>query len=149
VKKLLGVLGVTLALFSSFFVMAAIGDLFGGDTETKTSVLLGLLVFFSGTGFAGAYLAKRSLRSPEPTLTDEERERLVLRLAADHQGRLTAAEVAAHTPLSLQESQQMLERLEQHRAAELQLTPDGAMVYHFPQLLTAAEKAEAVDVLEA
>lgn len=148
-RGLLGVLGVTLALFSSFFVVAAIADLAGGDTETATGVLLGLLVFFSGTGFAGGYLAWRKLRSAEPTLDDEERERLVLRLAADRQGRLTAAEVAAHTPLSLRESQQMLDRLEQHRAAELQLTPDGAMVYRFPQLLTSAEKAEARDVLEA
>ena len=58
-----GVLGGIIALFSSFFVAAALADIArGGDGKTGVPVLVGLLVFFTGTMLAGGYLAWRMFR---------------------------------------------------------------------------------------
>jgi hypothetical protein len=139
-RKFLGVLGVLIAIFSSFFVAAAIGDLVtGGDGKTGTGVLLGLLVFFLGTGFAGIILAKVGFQNPTGPkvveLTDFDKEQRILAFAGYMQGRVTASEVALNCRLSLEDSQETLDRLVSSGAAEIQLTDDGVMVYCFTGFL--------------
>ena len=139
-RKSLGVLGVLIAIFSSFFVAAAIGDLVtGGDGKTGTGVLLGLLVFFLGTGFAGIVLAKIGFKNPTTPnvveLTEFDKEQRILAFAGYMHGRVTAPEVALNCRLSLEDSQETLDRLVTNGAAQIQLTDDGVMVYCFTGFL--------------
>ena len=149
-RAFLGVAGILIALVGITFVGFAIGDLVSPDPEDDTGVgvLVFLLVFFAGVTAMGVGMARKNLATRSDGLSLEARERHVLQLASTRGGRLTVAEVAAHTPLGLAEARATLEHLERHGAADLQLTPEGAMVYTF-RLVSAAEKAEAVDVLEA
>jgi hypothetical protein len=132
------VLGVVIAILSSFFVAAAIGDLItGDDPDTSTGVLLGLLVFFLGTGAGGVFLAVKSYR-PRPQgapETEFEREQRVLALAQYRGGRLTIADVAVSCQMSIAESKQRLDRMRQQGVAEIALMDDGVLVYTFSAFL--------------
>jgi hypothetical protein len=145
-----GVLGVIIALFSSFFVATAFVEIAGGgDGKTQVSVLVGLAVFFGGTALAGGYLARRMFRragraAPLATGT-EVAEKRVLALAAKLGGRTTVAEAAARCSLTIEESREVLERLVSQSVAELLVADDGTMVYAISGLLTPEAKAAAAD----
>lgn len=61
----------------------------------------------------------------------EEEQREALRLARDLDGRLTVAELALETSLSIDEARALLEELTHDGVAELQLTDAGNNVYVF------------------
>lgn len=145
----MGVLGVVIAILSVMMVMAGLADLFSGDPNNEIGINIFMLLMFIAITFCGGWMARVNLSHRADALTPEAEETLVLKLATSHGGRLTAAEIAAETPLGLVDAKTTLDRLEQHGAAELQITPDGYMVYRFPHLLSADQKAEALDVLEA
>lgn len=134
--KFLGVLGGFVSLASVFFVAVAVGDLFGGDPETSTGVLVGLLLFFSGTAVSGGYLARRQLFgvAPDPEDLEPSQERQILRLAAERGGTLRVAEVVVHTNLSVTEAQEAFDRLSRTDVVHLDSDDDGHMLYRFPGL---------------
>jgi hypothetical protein len=72
----------------------------------------------------------------EPELTPEQqrerREREVLRLARDHGGRLTVAELAVETSLDVDASRALLDEFLHKDVAELQVADSGSSVYVFP-----------------
>jgi hypothetical protein len=145
-----GGLGVLIAIMSSFFVAAALVDIIGGgDGETEMSVLVGLLVFFSGTTLAGGYLCWRMLRRPMAAVTSADAaalvEQRVLALAARLGGRVTVTEAAARGGLTMTESRDALERLASQGTAEILVADDGTIVYAIAGLLSPAAKAAAVD----
>ncbi len=135
-NKFLGLLGGLVCLFSLMFVAAAIGDLAGGDTETSTGVLVGLLVFFGGTAFLGGYLARKKLF----VSGDEAREALrgheqtILELALAQGGRATVAGIAAKTDLTVAEAKAGLEALTRQGVAEVAFDADDDVYYQFPGL---------------
>jgi hypothetical protein len=144
------VLGVIIALLSSFFVATALVEVAaGGDGKTPVSVLVGIAVFFGGTALAGGYLARRMFRRPSraapPATNTEIAERRVLALAAKLGGRTTVAEAAARCGLTVAESREVLERLVSQSVAELLVADDGTMVYAISGLLTSEAKAAAAD----
>ncbi len=128
--------GWTICLLSSFFVVAAIGDLVKGDGKTSPSVLVALLVFFSGTAFAGFRLARSgSQKAAEAAARQAALEDQRLLNAADaNGGRLSLAEAAAHSGLSVARCKELLKRLTAEGAAEVEFDPDGNVLYHFPGL---------------
>ena len=77
-RILLGIIGIIISLFSSFFFVNAIVELIhGSKTGTEPGVLAGLLVFFLGTGFAGIVMAKKSFAQKQagpPPLTDFDQD---------------------------------------------------------------------------
>jgi hypothetical protein len=147
-----GVLGVIIAVFSSFFVATAVVEIAGGgDGKTATSVLVGIAVFFGGTALAGGYLARRMFRRAgpvaPPATSAEVAEKRVLALAARVGGRTTVAEAAARCGLTVEESREVLERLASQSVAEILVADDGTLVYAIAGLLTAEAKAAAADPL--
>ena len=150
-RTLLGLFGILVTLTSLLFVFAAIGDLAGGDSDTETGILVGLLVFFSGTAATGGWFAKRMLGArrasgPAP-VSAAEIERTVLAEAKSGGGRLTVTELAANTDLSLAEAEAILEKLCHTGIAQMRFTDDHQPVYAFPGLMSTAEKAQAKDPL--
>jgi hypothetical protein len=150
-RGFLGAVGIGIALFSGFFVAAAGVELATGKSDTTTGVLTGLLVFFLGTGVAGAYLAWAMLRrrQPGPTAaprtTDADRERQVLLFAETEQGRVTITEVATHCEMSVAEAKHTLDRLVSQQVADIHVSDGGVLVYVFPGFLSDDDKARADD----
>jgi hypothetical protein len=156
----LAAVGIGMALFSAFFVAAAVVEsATGGDGKTSPGVYAGLIVFFGGIMVLGGYLAWRMLR-PRPAhagagqaggspaqapRTDATRERDVLRFAEAEHGRVTIPEVAARCDMTVLEAKATLDRLVLHQVAEIQVTPAGVLVYVFPGFLSDSDKAGATD----
>lgn len=136
-RRALGALGVIVALFSSMFVIMAIGDILGGNNyKASLGVVWALLVFFMGTLTSGGLLARWGFAQPrpeEPVLSENEQIRSVLQLAKQSQGTLTLLEVAAETQLSLPQSKVLLEDLVTQQIAQMVLRDDGVIVYAFPE----------------
>lgn len=61
--RLMMIIGLLIVLFSALFVVAAFLDLIGGKSDTDTSILAAIVVFFSLTGFGGLYLASSSRKN--------------------------------------------------------------------------------------
>ncbi len=135
-RILLGVFGVLIGLVSLMFVAMAIGDLiFGSKNGTAPSVLVGLLVFFLGTGFSGGWLAKWGFFSkPKPAVSEFEMEQRVLMLAGTRGGVVTVADVALHCRLGVEDGKSTLDRLVDAGVATLHVTDDGGFFYFFKEL---------------
>jgi hypothetical protein len=154
----LGVFGLVMALFSAFFVAAALGEMVtGGDGKTSFGVYLGLLVFFLGAGAVGAWLAYVNLwqRRTAPSgradaasapRSEAAREDCILDLAQREHGRITVAEVASHCNLTVAEAKAALDRLVLQKVAEMRVAENGVLVYVFDGFLSDAEKARATDL---
>lgn len=152
-RAFVGIIGVIIALFSSFFVATALVEICGhGDGKTEVSVLVGILVFFTGTAAAGGYLSWRMFRGSRRAVEavgSALAEKRVLALAAKLGGRTTVAEAAARCGLTVAESNEVLDRLVSQGVAELLVAQDGTAVYAISGLLTPEAKAAATDVTSA
>ncbi len=151
VRRALYTVGVGLMIFSAFFVAGMGYELVTGVSDTRPGVLLGLVVFFLGTGVAGVMLARanRTPRrsapppGPPPLSKEEARDQCILDLARAERGRVTVEEVAAHCDLGIDEAKQALDRFAVQRVAEMQVSERGILVYLFPGFLSDEEKRRA------
>jgi len=80
-------------------------------------------------------------------INEQEKEKVVLKIANEKNGHLTIAEVAMDTSLSLEESKTVLEKMSADGVAELQITDGGSLVYVFTGLISEEEKATAKEPL--
>lgn len=130
------VLGWAIVLFSSFFVVAAVGDLVKGSGKTSADVLAGLLVFFAGTGYAGFRLARSGSKAAaeKAALRDAAEEQALLRAAAASDGSLTLGEAVARSGIPLARCKQLLERFTASGVAQLDFDPESNVIYTFPGL---------------
>ena len=112
---------------------AAIGDLISGGGDTEPGILVGLVIFFAGTALASGYLAKRKLLGSRSIIEDtaHKHETIVLELALKHDGRLTIAQIAALTPLSVDDAKTALQQLSLQGVAELEFDAQGDIFYAF------------------
>lgn len=146
--KVLSVLGAVISLFSIFFVFAAIGDLLNPEeADTELGVLMGLLIFFSGTTISGIYLFI-SGRRKNRIYQYEKRERQILKIIAEYEGQVTPEEIALGSKLSVSEAQEYLDAMCSNGAGELRITEGGRRVYHFFGFISKEEKKSAESVLE-
>lgn len=161
-RKLLGVLSGFLALGSAMFTAMAITDLVAGNSGTETGVLVGLLVFFGGLTAATGYGAVRLLRGEAPAATavspapapdapgpaiDIDLEARVLAYAAQHAGRVTAAEIAVACAVPIDTATAALDGLAARGHADLQVGANGAPIYVIAGFLSKEEKAQAEAIL--
>jgi hypothetical protein len=138
-------------------VLAAI--LYGSGTLVLSGVLfyfswkLGLSALLVLSGLlplsASAYLLWRlARRGRQPWLWRyRAREAAILKLARRLGGRLTVADVALGTGLTLQTSEAALNELARKGYAELEVSPSGVIVYHCFPLADAHDKGRAERVL--
>jgi hypothetical protein len=130
-RTLLGVLGGLVLLVSLFFVIAAVGDL--ASDKQKPGILIGLIVFFAGTGYGGYRLMRHGFAKVGSALALDpgEREQRVLALASSAKGRLTVAEVALMPGFDVDSARETLDRLCQKDVAILEVSDVGVVVYTF------------------
>lgn len=129
-----GILGVLMALFSLFFVVAAFFDLVINRDAKEVGLLVGMMVLFGGLTAAGAFVAWNFLRS-QPAPPDTDLENRILQLAEAKGCRLTVPMVALHCRVGIEESRAALERMVLQGAATPEVEDDGGIVYDFSDLL--------------
>lgn len=117
---------------------------------------LGALLLTVGLPAAGALLLARGhyaerarLRSRKELLRRRGTEAEILRLAREHGGRLAAVEVAIELGISPEEAKEWLAALALRNQADVQITPDGVLVYSFYDVRYLGGKESAKDVLDA
>ncbi len=134
-----GILGLIMALFSLFFVIAAFFDLFVKRDATPAGVLVGMIVVFGGFAVGGAFIAWNMFRSrPAPLNVDLENR--ILQLAEAKGCRLTVPMVALHCRVGIEESRAALERMVLQGAATPDVEEDGGIVYDFSDLMPSAPR---------
>lgn len=147
VKRTFGVASALISLFAGVCVMVPVGDILSGDPQGDgIGVLLAVTGLFSGVAVLAGWGALCGLRDKRPAL--ESHESVILRLAAAEHGRLTAADLACNSELSLAQSEVELQALVNDGHAEAIVVEGGVVVYKVRSLLSAAEKRDAVDVLD-
>ncbi len=129
--------GWLMAVVGAFMVAVWVQTLVDGDP--KNSVLT---LFFCAAFAGGGVLLLRSgsrdqraLGLTTPSGVQATPEKLVLQVAQRQGGTVTAAEVAADSPLSFDEAQQELDSLARKGACDVDATDQGAVVYRFAGLL--------------
>jgi uncharacterized membrane protein len=145
-------LGYLLVLVSLFFLGVAVSLVVDAAAGKDTSDSIGgaaVLVAVSAMSLFGAFRSFRPRTRREPRLSEDERERKALGLARAAGGKLTQAELALDSSLSLDEARKVLDGLVEKGAAELEVSSSGALVYAFPGLISGAEKAAAKPVQDA
>lgn len=73
-----------------------------------------------------------------PKPTRKQLDRSTLRLIRARRGAVTTAELVEHTALALPEAEEEMGRLLGSYAGEPTVSPDGELVYAFPELMTSA-----------
>lgn len=141
------ILGFIVGALSSFFVIAAIADLIGGKSDTEPGILIGLLVFFSLTGFGGFYLAITKIMKNKKT-SSELREQKILEVIISKGGRVTPVEIAAQTNLNVTDAKKELDKLCNSGAGEIQVTSEGNIVYVFQGIITDEDRITAKSALD-
>lgn len=135
-----GILGIGVALFSLFFVVAAFSDLVINRDSKEVGVLVGMIVLFGGLAAAGVFVAWKFMRGA-PAAPNVDIENRILQLAEAKGCRLTVGMVALHCRLSIEESREALERMVSLGAASPLVEDDGGIVYDFSDLLPSGKDA--------
>jgi len=75
----------------------------------------------------------------KPRPTQAQRDRSVIRLIRARRGVLTATELVQHTGVTLPEAEEEMARLMGAYDGDVRVTPEGTLVYVFPELMLSAE----------
>lgn len=131
-----GASGAVLMLMSLPCVVSATIDLVQKGMDSGAAIAL---IFFAGLSMIATMLMVYALKKPKeaPFTMDRNLEQLILGVAKAERGRLTTAELALQTNLSIAESEQALKALLDQRVADFELMPDGSTVYLFPAFMKA------------
>jgi hypothetical protein len=156
-------IGVGIALVGAGMLTIAAVDLAtGGDSATPRATLAGLIVLCGAMSWWGLLLgwpelgpgslarrfrarrADRQARTTglaQPATAEvDERERAVLRLAEQEQGRVTVLEAAGRCDLTVEEAKALLDALVLRTIAQLHVSEEGVLVYVFPSFEPGASR---------
>lgn len=149
-NKLIGAAGLALL---ALFMLAGF---FNSRLSLAAPVTLAALAITVGLPAAGAVLLARAHFAGQSRLAGRKAELRrntidseILRLAAAHQGRLTAVEVAAALSMRPEDAAEALAQLGIRGQADVQVTDDGVLVYSFYDVRHLSGKATARGVLDA
>lgn len=87
-------------------------------------------------GMTLCYLAIKSKKKRQEDLLENK----ILKLVGDLQGKITIAELAQHTRLSLKEAEELLEDYAKKGIAERHISDGGVFVYSFIHVISREEK---------
>lgn len=140
IRRLVGVMGVGLGLFSLVCVAA------GWDGKDGLAMKIGLTLLFLGFGVGCALLARWGFAQPldGPATPDARSAQLreILKLAQQHHGELSLMAAAAGTTLSLEACRTYLEELVTEGMAQMSVEDDGVILYRFPDFMHALPEPE-------
>ena len=145
--------GSALLLLLSLFMLA--GFLQSDAARTAPATLAALLITVGlpaagGLALAASHFGGRGrLARRREELRQQTIESEILRLAARHDGRLTAVEVASEMALAPEAAKDALDALAVREHADLEITESGVIVYSFHDVRHLDQKSRAKGVLDA
>ena len=100
-------------------------------------VFAGLLPLARGTGKLLEEHNRHRIepRKPPRPLSRDERERLILKMARTHGGRVSVTLIAVETDMTIAQAEEILEGLVHRGYASLEVRDSGGLEYHFPDFL--------------
>lgn len=148
-NKLLAAGGLAaLALFMLLGFLAS--DVAAGAPATLAALALTVGLPAAGAGLlARSHHAERArLGGRKAQLRRQTLDAEILRLAAEHGGRLTAVEVAARLAIGPEAAKEALDDLALRGQAEIEVTDAGLLVYGFWDVRHLGDKSSARGVLD-
>lgn len=149
-NKLIGAAGLAL------LALIMLAGFFNSRLTLSSPAALAALALTVGLPAAGAALLARGHFAEQSRVAGRKAELRrntidaeILRLAAAHQGRLTAVEVAAALSMRPEDAAEALKQLGIRGQADVQVTDDGVLVYTFYDVRHLAGKSTAKGVLDA
>ena len=136
--------GWVTAAFGAFAALMVLGSL---PQQTPSEAAIRFAAS-AALALAGVVIARRA-RRVAPQIDAHEAERQILRAARAHNGRLTATEVAAETPVPLAQATDMLEALSRRGACRMSIAEAGILVFDFPELEQAERDGAAGPTAQA
>jgi hypothetical protein len=131
-RGVIGVIGFGIAGCSFSIVAAGIADSIGGNPEQDLAGILLATVCMLTSGLFGSGMCWFGYRGifgePEPAVDPEDQ---VLEVAKQNDGRVTAAEMAANSDLSLREADETLTGLAEQGLARMDVDNEGNNVFVF------------------
>src|SRR5687768_15585434 len=149
-KSLIGGLG--LLLLSAFMLWGFVRSDAGLASPNAILALLITVALPAGAGAtllarrvgAGRRIADRKLQLRQQTLEAE-----ILRLAGQHNGKLTVVEVVRDLAVTPEAAQEALNAMHTREMAEIEITDSGVIVYLFRDVQRLAEKSGSKGLLDA
>lgn len=146
-ELLLLLLGVILLLFGLLMILGSLlSDPEQPQTVSPVVDLIFMIVFgFVPAGIGGWLIVRCVMRSKKRKRDLFENQ--VLKLVHELGGRMTAAELAMSTSLSLTEAANLLEQYRKRGIVTVKIAENGTFVFHFEGIVTEKQKrhAEGVD----
>ena len=133
--------GTMLLVISTPCVVASVVDIATGTDNVVGAAMAGAL--FLPVLLVGLVLVVLAIRNEDKPVgrrsvdfdpAEEEVERTVLQLASDSGGTISVSELAMKSSLNLDRAEAILEEFESRGIARVEVTPQGAMHYVFPNL---------------
>jgi hypothetical protein len=150
VGKLVG--GAALLLLALFMF---VGYMQSDADASATTRAVTLLLTVGLPGFAGAALlrshfgARGRLDQRKDVLRRQTMESEILRLAGQHDGKLTLVEVMSALALPQAGAKELLDGMVMREVADVQVTDSGVLVYAFHDIRHLSEKSTSRGVLDA
>ena len=113
--------------------------------NSGNSVAWGLTSFSLGAAALGGISWVFAHRRAKVAYANRQEQRMIA-VAKDKQGRLTDVELVAETRYPLEECRAFLKRMTDSGSAEINIGPEGTMVYLFPGFLSDEQKRTAESV---
>lgn len=147
--KLMG--GISLLAVALFMVVGFLrADVNPAALSTMVALLIGAgLPAAGGTWLLARHFGiGRGIERRREQLRRDTLEAEILKMAARHEGRLTAVEVAGELAVPTTTAEQLLNGLMTREMAEIEVTDSGLLVYAFHDVQHLAEKKSARGLLE-
>lgn len=146
------------SLGGALLLLLGLGMMGFGALQLEASLyLLAVFLVFTGGalvlgGGAQLHAVWRSLKpriKKAPEVDGVDATNLVLRLAREHQGRLSASEVAADTSLHYKKAAQVLEAMARDNVCRACVSEAGTTFYLFPEFAGPTAKRDILELDEA
>lgn len=143
--------GVSLLAVALFMVVGFLrADVNPAALSTMVALLIGAGLPAAGGGWllARHFGIGRGIERRREQLRRDTLEAEILKMAARHEGRLTAVEVAGELAVPTTTAEELLNALMTRELAEIEITDSGVLVYSFHDLRHLSEKETARGLLE-
>ena len=152
-EKLGGTLAIVFGIIAVGVGLVGVGEVVSGVADGATWGAMFVCMGLGGFALHGGTKMLRAGSRSEPAAlgpgSAQDPESIVLALAAHGGGRVTVPEIAAKSRLSVDEATVAIGELTRRGMADSIVTEGGVVVYQIRGLLSPAQKAEAIDILDA
>jgi hypothetical protein len=143
-ETFLYIIGILLFVFGLVMILGSIIQIDKGEKSLGSTIALSLGFGVLPT-VAGLQICRRMKASARQRKIERE-EHAIMLLATQHNGKLTPAELAMHTDMSVAQAQRLLEQYTIQGITSIGISESGARVFHFHELISDDEKDRAEEL---